>query len=83
MLANVETAIHSQRFGVVFGNAVGIEGGVPAHLPSPDFHVLNKQPFNDTLMHQQNVRVEDVDNGRVVDFSTQSMQGFVCCASPE
>ncbi len=83
ILRHIRTAINLERATLVVANAVRVKGRVPPHLVAALLQVLDEQTLYHALVYKQDVRVQHVDDRRVVDFAAEPMEGFVSCAAPE
>jgi hypothetical protein len=83
VLRHVRTAIDLERAALVVADAVRVKGRISANLDAALLQILNEQALNHALVHKQNIRVDHIYDGRVVDFSAESMKRFVCRAAPK
>lgn len=63
--------------------AVRLKGTVPLDLDPALLHILDEQAFYHSLVYEQDIRVQHIDDGRVVDLTAQPPEGLVGCRAPE
>ena len=83
VLRHVGAAIDLERATLVVADAIRVKGRVPAHLDATLLQILDEQALDHALVHEQNVGVQHVNNGRVVDFAAEAVERFVSRAAPE
>jgi hypothetical protein len=83
ILRHIRTAIDLEWATLVVANAVRVKGCVPPHLVATLLQVLDEQTLYHALVYKQDVRIQHVDDRRVVNFAAEPMEGLVSCAAPE
>ena len=82
-MCDVCPAVYLQLSVLAGGEVVGVEGHVPANLLAPLAHVVDEETLDNALVNQEDVRVQDIDYGWVVNLAPQPMKGLLRGAAPE
>lgn len=83
VLGDIGPAIDLKGPRLVLRHAVRLKGRVPADLDASFPQVVNEEALDHALVDKQDVRIQDVDNGGVMDFAAQSVEGLVGSAAPK
>lgn len=71
-MVDIGTAIDLKGAGFVVWDAVRLESHVSADLLAALLHIFKEESFHHTLMNEENVWIQYVDDGWVMDFATES-----------
>lgn len=82
-LVDVCPTVDLERRAFIVTDTVRVEGGIPPHFNLPLLQVFDKKTLYHTLVHKQNVRIEHVDNGRIMHFAAEAVEGLVDGTAPE
>lgn len=83
VVRHVCPAVDLELAGLAGGKVVRLKGRVTPDLVAALPHVVDEEALDDALVDEEDVGVEDVDDGGVVDFTAEAVEGLVGGVAPE